>query len=274
MNLTLHSPSIGPIVGHTTSHSPRIWMRAAVEAPARTVGLAALYDAVGNYVENSACYLRLHRQYDRTGIVDFAQLKSDTIYSVRVGSFTLDSASSTAILEDQDVFARLPKPEDLLGELEKLPQEACLAKFTTFPLDAQNGLSFIFGSCRYPGLFWPAKNSDLIFGEILKQCGESNAPRFVLMNGDQIYADKLRRWLPFFRAYTPAEFQERYLSAFISPKMRALLRAVADGRKPANQYASRRRLRLRKVAIAKSFQFPQQCQAAETRIQQGVQTIS
>jgi len=61
--------------------------------------------------------------------------------------------------------------------------------------------------------------------------------------------------------------------AFESPKTP---RTDADGRKPANRYASRRRLRLRlrKVAIAKSCQFPQQCQTAETRIQKGVQTIS
>ena len=226
LSFTLRSPSVGPIVGHTTSHSSRIWMRASVEQTGRTVGVAALYDAEDKYVENSACYLRLHRQYDRTGIVDFVRLQPDTVYSVRVGSLTLDSADSTAILEDQVVFARLSKPEDWRGELEKLPAENCLAKFTTFPLDASNGLSFIFGSCRYPGLFWPAKKSDLIFGEILKQCRAANAPRFVLMNGDQIYADKLRRWIPLFRADTPAEFRERYHTAFTSPNMRALLRAV------------------------------------------------
>ena len=226
MNLTLRNPSVGPIIGHTTSHSSRIWMRASAEAPGRTIGVAALYDAGGNYVHNSACYLRLHRQYDRTGIVDFARLEPDTAYCVRVGSLTLDSANSTAILEDIDVFARLPKPEDWRSELEKLPGEECLARFTTFPLDASNDLSFIFGSCRYPGLLWPAKKSDLIFGAILKQCREVNAPRFVLMNGDQIYADKLKRWISFFRADTPAEFQERYLTAFTSPNMRALLRAV------------------------------------------------
>lgn len=230
MNLTLRNPSVGPIVGHTTSHSSRIWMRASVDSlgdsPGRTVGLAALYDAEGNYVVNSACYLRLHRQYDRTGIVDFTRLKPDTTYSVRVGSLVLDSANLTAILEDIEVFASLPRPEDLRSELEKLPAENCLAKFTTFPLDAKNGLSFIFGSCRYPGLLWPAKKSDIVFGEILKQCRAANAPRFVLMNGDQIYADKLSRRIPLFRADTPEEFQERYLTAFTSPNMRALLRAV------------------------------------------------
>ena len=185
-----------------------------------------MYDAEGHYVENSACYLRLHREYDRTGIVDFTRLQPDTTYSVRVASLALDSANSTAILEDIDVFARLFKPEDWLSDLEKLPAETSLASFTTFPLDKKNGLSFIFGSCRYPGLLWPAKKSDLVFGEILKQCGAANAPRFVLMNGDQIYADKVRHWIPLFRADTPAEFQERYLTAFTSHNMRALLKAV------------------------------------------------
>ena len=49
-----------------------------------------------------------------------------------------------------------------------------------------------------------------------------------------------------------------------SPK---IPRTSSCGRKPANRYASRRRLCLRKVAIAKSYQFPQQYQPAETRIQ-------
>jgi len=57
---------------------------------------------------------------------------------------------------------------------------------------------------------------------------------------------------------------------FESPKTP---RTNSSGRKPANRYASSRRLRLREVAIAKSCQFPQHRQTAETRIQQGLQEI-
>ncbi|MDP3281043.1 MAG: hypothetical protein Q8M57_08370, partial [Nitrosomonas sp.] len=109
MNNMLRSPSVGPIVGHTTSTSTRIWMRGSEEAPGRTVGVAALYDAKGNYVAKSACYLRLHREYDRTGVVDFTKLKPNTTYSVRIGSLTLDSTDDMANVEDEELLKKLPK---------------------------------------------------------------------------------------------------------------------------------------------------------------------
>lgn len=226
MSNLLRAPSAGPIVGHTSSSSSRIWMRGADEVPGRTVGVAALYDGGGHYVTNSACYFRLHRKHDRTGIADFTGLQADTPYIVRVASLTLDSSNSTAILDDQEVYARLPRPEDWRSELEKLPVAESLASFTTYPLSADKGLSFIFGSCRFPGLLWASKKSDRIFGAILEQFGAANAPRFLIMNGDQIYADKISRKIPFFRADTQAEYRERYLTAFTTPHMRALLRAV------------------------------------------------
>ena len=226
MSNMLRSPSVGPVVGHTTSHASRIWMRGSDEVDGRSIGVAALYDADGNYVAKSACYLRLHREYDRTGTVDFTGLNPDTTYFVRLGSLTFDSTNPMVSVDDSEVFNKLPDPETFCSDLEKLPHEESLARFTTYPVAANNGLSFIFGSCRYPGLFWAAKKSDKIFGAILEKFNAANAPRFLLMVGDQIYADKLGRWIPFFRADTPAEFQERYITAFTSPNMRTLLRSV------------------------------------------------
>jgi hypothetical protein len=56
--------------------------------------------------------------------------------------------------------------------------------------------------------------------------------------------------------------------------VRSTTRPASSGRKPGNRYASRRRLRLREVAIAKSCQFPRPHQASKTRILKGPQTIS
>jgi hypothetical protein len=76
-------------------------------------------------------------------------------------------------------------------------------------------------------------------------------------------------------AFLADRFFERRTSmttrAFGSPKTP---RTSSCGRKPANRYASRRRLRLREVAIAKSCQFPKRPQIAESRIQQGFQAHS
>jgi len=226
LSYQLSSPSVGPIVGHTTSHSSLIWMRGSVENPGRTVGVAALYDARDKYVDKSARYIQLHRQYDRTGVFHFPNLAPDTVYQVRVGSLTLAKAYTMISDDDIDVFSKLPAPDDFLNQLESLPAEAGLASFTTYPEKAKNGLAFVFGSCRYPGLLWPAKKADQIFGAIRDQLVKPNPPRFVLMNGDQIFADKLGRHIPLLRADTPAEFQERYKTAFTSKHMRELLRSV------------------------------------------------
>lgn len=50
-------------------------------------------------------------------------------------------------------------------------------------------------------------------------------------------------------------------------------RTSSRGRKPANRYASRRRLYLRRVAIAESCQFPRHCQSAKTSLQQGIPAV-
>ncbi len=220
--------SVGPIVGHTSTDFVRIWMRGADEKNGRTVGVAALYDGNGNYLAKSARYLRLKREYDRTGTIDFYGLKPDTTYIVRLGSLTLDSTDIMDNVEDAELWKKLPKAEAWLDEMETLPEDESTAKFRTYPDKRGKGLSFIFGSCRYPGLFWASKKADQIFGAIAArfQDASSKAPRFLLMVGDQIYADKANRAIPIGRADTPSEFHERYVTAFTSPNMRTLLRST------------------------------------------------
>jgi hypothetical protein len=66
------------------------------------------------------------------------------------------------------------------------------------------------------------------------------------------------------------------LTVRLSPRILTALAAVvvAVPFAGAQGYASRRRLCLREVAIAKSCQFPRYCQSAKTRFQQGFSTIS
>jgi len=222
----LRSPSVGPIVGHTTHDSVRLWIRASDESPGRSVGIAALYDANSRYLANSVQYFRLHREYDRTGAADFHGLNPDTLYRGRLASLTLDSTDDMVRVEDDDFFAKLPKPDVWLAELEKLPDPETTAQFTTFPVGRLDDLSFLFGSCRYPGLLWAAKSADRIFGAMLEKLRDAAVPRFLLMVGDQIYADKMNRLIPLERADTPSEFHDRYVTAFSSPNMHDLLRSV------------------------------------------------
>ena len=252
----LRKPSLGPIVGHTTPHSCKIWIRAGdpddtgaeLAQNRRTLAVIAIYDKQGKLLKdgnNSAIhYFRLHREQDRSGTFEIGvddgigkskaiALKPDQQYFATVGTLTLDDPlPNDESIDSKALKEYLPKvkvwEEQLAGYLGG---DSC-ATFTTFPrTNRQNKttdhISFVVGSCRYPGLGWRTKNSDVIFKPILNHAvAETDKINFVLMVGDQIYADKASRFIPVGKADTNAEFQERYHNAFGSPNMRKLLRNV------------------------------------------------
>ena len=250
---SVREPSLGPIVGATTDHSCRLWIRGAdsgsrsssLDEDRRTIGVLSMTHRGG---QRQAFYFRLRREYDRTGTFNLGEdhnfkmlrkpsqksqqcipLAPTTPYEVRLGSLTLDDPfASDAEVPTSGLLERLPPPEVWVDELDKLDPEKCLASFTTFPAGMQpaNQLSFLLGSCRYPGLLWKRKHSDRIFGPMLKSAQGGAGARFALMVGDQIYADMFNRAIPIGLADTYDEFQERYDSAFGSRNMRRLLRHV------------------------------------------------
>lgn len=227
MSIMLRPPSLGPIVGHTTTNSARIWIRGADIGEHRTVGVAALFSDQ----RQRARYFRLHREYDRTGWIDFKNLDPEKEYRVRTGSLYVDSVDSDVSIADGDVFDRLPPASKWIDDLRSLPDQESEARFETFPQQIAKGdrLSFVFGSCRYPGIFWQSKRADAIYGAIHERFanpGKGTKPRFLLMVGDQIYADLFNRLIPIGRADTEDEFHERYMTAFGSRNMRKLLRHV------------------------------------------------
>lgn len=228
MSTLLRAPSLGPMVGHTTSSGTRLWMRSENADTCRSIGVAALYEN-GVYVSGSARYFRLRREYDRTGVVDFSALKSNCQYAARLCSLTLDTLDPFEENSDEEVFDTLPPPENWRKQLEIMPENEVLASFCTFPAGVEDRLSFVFGSCRYPGLLWGKKRADSIFRSVLKRFennGEAMCPRFLMMVGDQIYADTLPKDLGISVADTENEFRERYMSAFGANNTRELLRKV------------------------------------------------
>ena len=96
----IRPPGMGPRVGHTTSTSCKIWVRAGSEADDgvspdsehRTVGVIALMRRNGRKSRhNVPQYFRLRREYDRTGVIDLGRdtpgltLEADTEYVVKDG---------------------------------------------------------------------------------------------------------------------------------------------------------------------------------------------
>ncbi len=253
---TLREPSLGPIVGHTTDSSCRLWIRGAdprdqhadLAADRRTVGVITVVAKNGNPIpvaNRPVFYFRLHREFDRTGTFNLgvdnsfridpipaSTLEPDTTYTVRMASLALDDVrDNDEMVDSAELLQRLPSATAWCDDFDTLDPAKSEATFRTFPASSEmsDELSFLLGSCRYPGLFWKQKRSDRIFKPMLEHCrNDSNegGARFVLMVGDQIYADMFSRMVPIGLADTFEEFQDRYLTAFGSPNMRRLLRRV------------------------------------------------
>ena len=253
--VALLEPSLGPIVGHTTDTTCRIWIRGAdsddrgayLHSNHRTVGVIALTEVNDEAIQNpDAFYFRLHRNNDKTGTFTLGKdlciksgsvsqpLTPNTPYTARVGVLIVDGPfTNNKNVPDHELAAKLPDKSVCRDELLALVKDRSSATFHTFAAK-DNGpgeLSFIFGSCRYQG-FQTRIKSDEIYGPLLLEAegnGRSDSNRrvqFVLMAGDQIYADQISRHIPVGRADTPQEFQQRYFEAFGTRNMRRLLSRV------------------------------------------------
>ncbi len=263
---TLRKPALGPIVGHTTHKSCRLWIAASdaldekgLDEDRRTIGVIGVVGKNGRVKAGDIFYFRLRREYDRTGTFNLGvdkslwkdaaeaqklapyDLEPATTYRVRMASLNLDDAyPNDSNVSSEAIVAKLPPPkawEDKLNLPNGLEETFSEATFTTQPAPpvapSVLPLSFLLGSCRYPGLLWKRKESDRIFGPMLKEALQEHLPEdsrrpvnFTLMVGDQIYADMFNRMIPIGLADTYEEFQERYHTAFGSRNMRSLLSKV------------------------------------------------
>ena len=263
----LRLPGLGPIVGHTTATTSRIWVRAdpATDGgdhpdPARrTMAVVGVLSKDGVALDPMpTAYFRLHREFDRSGSINLGKdeirlreddalfaLEPDSEYEVRVGCLVLDDAlDDDDEFEDDALLGRLAHSSAWRDDLRRLDPGKAGAVVRTFPAEGRDGgrVSFLLGSCRYPGLLWKVRHSDRIFAPMARlaegKAASPNAddaedaaaraarPRFVLMVGDQIYADLFSTFVPFGRADTYREFRDRYLTAFGSPRIRRLMQRL------------------------------------------------
>ncbi|AZC23896.1 MULTISPECIES: alkaline phosphatase D family protein [Pseudomonas] len=247
---SLRTPSLGPIVGHTTDTSCRLWIAGSdaldekgVAEDIRTIGVIGVVGSNGKVAAQDIFYFRLRREFHRTGTfnlgVDLSLWRNETErkqlkpfllspatrYRVRMASLNVDDAGSNDdAVSSESVVQRLPAPGAWANDLNRsgVDKKYVEAEFTTQASAPAKPapLSFLLGSCRYPGLLWKRKNADAIFAPML---ADHDDAQLVLMVGDQIYADLLNRLVPIGLADTFEEFEERYHTAFGSPNIRQLL---------------------------------------------------
>ncbi len=250
---TLRAPALGPIVGHTTHKSCRLWIAASnvldkrgLDEEFRTIGVIGVVGKSGKVKPSDIFYFRLHRERDRTGTFNLGvdkslwkdpaeeqrlepyPLQAATTYTVRMASLNIDDAyPDDSNVSSEAIATKLPPSRawaDKLNLENGLGEAFAEATFTTQPSPklTTGSLSFLLGSCRYPGILWKRKDADRIFGHMLAQ-HEVRPVNFTLMVGDQIYADMFNRMIPIGLADSYKEFQDRYHSAFGSKNMRRFL---------------------------------------------------
>lgn len=185
---------LGPIIGGLTATGAYLW--------GRTTDEAVLYAWLGGQPDLSDAQLvgeslSLSQETGFAGLVPLEDLTPETSYHYAL----------------------------TLTESPPEPTDGAYPSFTTFPAEGQRrSFSFAFGSC-----FWPMEDSPgAIFEQIealrhSSQDDPKNALRFILMLGDQIYADGSDHNGLGSIATTLDEFRQVYHYTWSQPPFREML---------------------------------------------------
>ena len=204
MNSNLHKPTVGPIIGHTTSSHTRIFLRGKSQRNA-LVFAGLRYRRRGETHWSRGIFSQLTEQRDMCEVITLNQLAADTEYEYQAGWFSPMSPVHTV-----ETIQELPLqwPRDIYRFCT--PSDS-----TTVPR------GYIVGSCRYlrmtAGLASLPHLGDRIFASINHLAQHRAAPvNAVVMTGDQVYIDDLNLIAPdrdFSIGWTIESFSERLVRA-------------------------------------------------------------
>ncbi|MBC8996433.1 alkaline phosphatase family protein [Pseudomonas sp. N40(2020)] len=201
-------PTIGPIIGHTTTNHTRIFIRGDRQNNATVFG-AIRYRASGAQQWSPALFAKLSELRDMSEVFALNNLSGDTEYEYQAGWFSPMSPVHT-----QDSVAELPL---------QWPRE--IYRFRTRSSKALQARAYIVGSCRYlrmtAGIASLPQLGDRIFASINQLIEGAQPPiSATLMTGDQIYADDMNLIAPD-REYK--DILEKYRAAFSQPNIKRLM---------------------------------------------------
>lgn len=171
MTAVLKKPLVGPVVGTTTQQSIRVWLK-GVHGETGVV----VYSTDKKLAHATIKTFALDPSLDDTATVELTSLLPDTLYYYVIGSLALAAPDAELALSDLD-----------LSNFKKHRQHQCVRT------QAANALttSFVFGSCRHRG-FWNPNRGDRCFRSMTELHKKNALPTdFILMAGDQVYADVL-----------------------------------------------------------------------------------
>ena len=193
------APLLGPVIGHTTANSSRIWIRADSDLPDDYVGLYTLrIGASGSSTFPEVCgTFALKNKWsvpmteatmpllDTIGLLDLADLLPGVRYILHIATgLQSEWANFRAARDDRNI--------DLIERIRLVEHYGSPCSFATFaglgtPRYARE-VKFLLGSCHYPGHAFQKARSVNAFKPVVEAVLKSQ-PDCMLMVGDQIYSD-------------------------------------------------------------------------------------
>jgi len=204
----MFKPTVGPIIGHTTTNHARIFLRGNIQNGA-LVFAGIRYRRVGDERWTKGKFAKLDISRDMSDVIALNNLNEDTEYEYQAGWFSPMSPVHTV-----ETVQELPL---------QWPRE--IYRVRTRSSKANLPRAYIVGSCRYlrmtAGIASAPHLGDRIFASMTKLAERAAPPiSATLMTGDQIYVDDLNRIAPD-RDYN--EILAKYRAAFSQPNISKLM---------------------------------------------------
>jgi len=199
-------PTVGPIVGHTTTDHARIFLRGDKDT-GHPVFAGLRYRRQGDTNWTKEYFVQLHAYRDMSDVILLRDLQADTCYEYQAGWFSAPQ-----------------------GAAQEWPRQwpASIHRLRTPTAEPGAPHAYIVGSCRYlritAGVPSAPELGDRTFAGIQRVVDQANPPiSAVLMTGDQVYLDDLNVFAPD-RSYKDILF--KYRTVFSQPHISRLMSAV------------------------------------------------
>jgi len=211
MDSNMFKPTVGPIVGHTTTNHTRIFLRGELQNDA-LVFAGIRYRRTGDEHWSKGLFAKLTNSRDMSDVIALNHLAIDTDYEYQAGWFSPMSPVHTV-----ETVQELPL---------QWPRE--IYRFRTQSSKTTQPRAYIVGSCRYlrmtAGIASAPHVGDRIFASITSLAERADPPiSAMLMTGDQIYVDDLNLVAPD-REYK--DILSKYRVAFSQPNISRLMSGV------------------------------------------------
>ncbi|PMZ85263.1 MULTISPECIES: alkaline phosphatase D family protein [unclassified Pseudomonas] len=175
----MFKPTVGPIIGHTTTNHARIFLRG--EHNKDILAFAGIrYRRQGEDHWSKGNFAKLEPEHDMCEVIVLNNLSADSDYEYQAGWFSLTSPAHT------------------VDTVKELPLQWSRQVYHLRTRSSQVNLprAYIVGSCRYlrmtAGIASAPHLGDRVFASISRLVEQASPPVSALvMTGDQIYVDDL-----------------------------------------------------------------------------------